>query len=417
MRKLKLTCLTPLWTGDIDTKSDFIQSAGIIGSLRWWTEIILRGWTEIILRGMNKFVCDPTTDNRCPQIDENLKTDKYCSACLIFGATGLRRLFKINLEGGEKVFTGGALNIKPNRRNRGWYLGSGIVGDIELEIIPLVKDFDENLILLPLLIASRWGGIGARVQHGYGVVMIENLLEINFEKFQNALSKIQEMQRLNSLKIELRNDARNDIMCGYPDIREMFFAKVQFEVGNNEWWKEVDGIKKREVKGDNKEKKYNGYVNDPRMQAWIKSNSVPISPAIKNWLRYGDGKKLWQTGDQNKDKGIENWLFGTMGNDKSASKINISCAYHIKNNLWEFRIWGWIPKSNNPQGFDRDRFLENLKSGLNGSNELKIPWEELFGNRTGNYKLEVWREYDTGRDTIEPNESNFSKFIQSLLTD
>ncbi len=87
MRKLKFTCLTPLWTGDIDSKSNVLQPTGIMGSLRWWT--------EIILRGMDKFICDPTTDDRCPQRDENSKIEKYCSACLIFGATGLRRLFKI----------------------------------------------------------------------------------------------------------------------------------------------------------------------------------------------------------------------------------------------------------------------------------------------------------------------------------
>ena len=362
-----------------------------MGSLRWWT--------EALLRGMEEFACDPTSNSRCPD-DGN-----YCPSCLIFGATGRRRLFRLEINGGERI-SFRRINIKPSNRSRGWFFGPGVVGNLELKMISLDGKLDEVLVLTPLIIASKWGGIGAKTQLGYGVVEVTNPPDISFENFKKVLENLSQKG-----KRQRSNEP------GFPDLREMFFAKVQFEVGNNEWWKEVDGIKKREVKGDNKEKKYNGYVNDPRMQAWIKSNSVPISPAIKNWLRYGDGKKLWQTGDQNKDKGIENWLFGTMGNDKSASKINISCAYHIKNNLWEFRIWGWIPKSNNPQGFDRDRFLENLKSGLNGSNELKIPWEELFGNRTGNYKLEVWREYDTGRDTIEPDESNFSKFIQSLLTD
>jgi CRISPR-associated protein Cmr1 len=399
MRELKLSCLTPLWTGDIDGKSNTLQVTGLMGSLRWWI--------EIILRGMNKFVCEPTTDDRCPQRDESSKIEKYCSACLIFGATGLRRLFKINLEGGEKVFTGGALNIKPNRRNRGWYLGSGIVGDIELEIILLDKDFDENLILLPLLIASKWSGIGARLQHGYGVVMIENLPEINFEKFQNALSKIHEMQRLNSLKIELRNDTRNDIMCGYPDIREMFFAKVQFE-SESDWWRYVDGIRP-----DNR-RNYNGYVNDPRMQAWIRSNSVPISPAIKNCLRYGECKRLWQTGDSNKDKSIENWLFGTILNDKSASKINISCAYHIENTLWEFRIWGWIPGNGVPNGFDRNQFLNDLKGALDGSGSISIPWINLLGNNTQNHRLSVWREFNSPRDTVRQNENDIKNYLQSL---
>ena len=45
---IKLKIKTPLWTGDIDSRSDLLQPTGIIGSLRWWT--------EAILRRMDKFV-------------------------------------------------------------------------------------------------------------------------------------------------------------------------------------------------------------------------------------------------------------------------------------------------------------------------------------------------------------------------
>ncbi|WP_228369053.1 MULTISPECIES: type III-B CRISPR module RAMP protein Cmr1 [Pseudothermotoga] len=49
---------TPIWTGNIDSKSDTIQPTGIMGSLRWWT--------EDLLRGMNDFACDPTGKTICP---------------------------------------------------------------------------------------------------------------------------------------------------------------------------------------------------------------------------------------------------------------------------------------------------------------------------------------------------------------
>ena len=184
MRKpIQLKIRTPLWTGDIDSKSYLLQSSGIIGSLRWWT--------EVILRGMGKFACDPVGDDRCPKERraDSKKINLYCLACLIFGATGTRRLFRLELNGGRKVFDGGSLNIRPDGRNRGWYLGSGLVGDIELNIVPLNSDFNKSLILLPLTIAAKWGGIGAKTQHGYGVVELvceqpENYPEVSFGDFK-----------------------------------------------------------------------------------------------------------------------------------------------------------------------------------------------------------------------------------------
>ncbi|HCF37538.1 MAG TPA: type III-B CRISPR module RAMP protein Cmr1, partial [Thermosipho africanus] len=38
---MNLQIKTPIWTGDVDSKSDIIRSTGIVGSLRWWTETLL----------------------------------------------------------------------------------------------------------------------------------------------------------------------------------------------------------------------------------------------------------------------------------------------------------------------------------------------------------------------------------------
>jgi len=233
---MKIRIKTPIWTGDIDSKSDWLHSTGIIGSLRWWS--------EAILRGMGKFACDPAGDERCP--DEM----RYCPACLIFGATGIRRVFRLEISGGEKLFDGGAINIKPDHRKRGWYLGSGLIGEIDVNIIPLDRDFDEHLVLVPLTIASNWGGIGAKTQHGYGVVELVDKVGLRFEDFQKALDKILKSERLHKLNIKERNETNDDAL---PNIKEMFFAKVQFEVQNNYWWKEVDGDKTHKQRPKNRE--------------------------------------------------------------------------------------------------------------------------------------------------------------------
>ncbi|MGQ9638453.1 MAG: RAMP superfamily CRISPR-associated protein, partial [Thermodesulfobacteriota bacterium] len=394
-----------------------------------------RWFTEAILRGLNKFACDPNGDDRCPTKvrKNNQEIAQYCTACLIFGATGMRRLFRIEIDGGKKVFDGGAINIKPDGRNRGWYLGSGLIETINFKIAPLNKDFDENLVFVPLAIATKWGGLGAKTQVGYGVVEFENYPEIKFEIFNNALSDLNRKERLENLNVEERSGKSNSL----PNIKEMFFAKIQFEA-NGDWWKEVDGIKKRGNR--------NGYINDSKMQKWIDSGSVPIAPAIKNWLRFGNGKNIWQTGN---NKNIENWLFGStkrvcancyteVNKDKNnpqnfwcttckkslkdketfertSSKINISCAYRIDNYLSEFRIWGWIPKNNLPNGFNRDSFLNNLKVSLDGSGSVKIPWDNLFGSKTQKHRLKVWREFYSPTGTVKANKNDINEYLQNLL--
>ncbi len=397
MTEVKLKIKTPIWTGDIDSKSNVFKATGIMGSLRWWT--------EAVLRGLGHFVCDPTSTERCPEKENNQQ--KYCTACLMFGATGLRKAFKIELNGGTAVFAGGALNIKPNGRNRGWYLGSGIIGDIELKIVPLVNEFDPVLILLPLKIASDWGAIGAKIQLGYGVVEMNSSIAANYELFKTALDKINSKEGLGKMGIGLRNSTNTTEKL--PDIKEMFFAKVQFEVNNNDWWKNVEGIKKLAQRNDN------------RLINWKNSGSVPVAPAIKNWMRFSKtistrNNKTIQVSPFNEisNKAISNWLLGNPDErDKTSSKINISCAYKINNNLWKFRIWGWVPKNNLPTGFDRESFLNNLKTALQeGSNP--IPWTEIFGDQTQSHHLAVWHEFDSPRDTNGKTD-NINEFIKTLI--
>jgi CRISPR-associated protein Cmr1 len=395
----KILAKTPIWTGNIDSKSDAIQPTGIMGSLRWWT--------EALLRGMEEFACDPTSNSRCPD-DGN-----YCPSCLIFGATGRRRLFRLEINGGERI-SFRRINIKPSNRSRGWFFGPGVAGNLELKMISLDGKFDEVLVLTPLIIASKWGGIGAKTQLGYGVVEVTNPPDISFENFKKVLENLSQKG-----KRQRSNEP------GFPDLREMFFAKIRFKVNKSSWWKEIDGITEEETK--------------QAMEVCIRNDFLPIAPVIKNWLRYGDGSRIWRS-NQNV-KGLENWLFGTSKKvcpkcysakidkesnetykcrdcgqkfgageiiNRCASKINISCAYKISDDLWEIRIWGWIPQSTF-YGFQRESFLNNLKDALS-SREFYT----LLGNQTSDHRLDVWREYASNRDTIK-EERNFDDFIESLL--
>lgn len=76
--EVKIQALTPLWTGGVEGKVDRIRETGILGSLRWWM--------EVLVRGMGGNVCDPT-EQKCSY------KNGLCEVCKIFGAEGQNAVF------------------------------------------------------------------------------------------------------------------------------------------------------------------------------------------------------------------------------------------------------------------------------------------------------------------------------------
>jgi len=61
--------------------------------------------------------------------------------------------------------------------------------------------------------------------------------------------------------------------------------------------------------------------------------------------------------------------------------------------------------------------LNNLKQALDGDGSVTVSWNEFLGDQTESHKLKVWREFDSSRDTVKPNESDISNYLQSFLED
>lgn len=81
--------ITPIWTGDVDRKGGRLIPTGLLGSVRWWF--------EVLVRGLGGSACDPSnSDNRCPD-----KQGHRCSVCELFGCTGWARKFRIELVDGN----------------------------------------------------------------------------------------------------------------------------------------------------------------------------------------------------------------------------------------------------------------------------------------------------------------------------
>ncbi len=84
-RRYQLKALTDLWTGDIKGKPDRLITTGLLGSIRWWF--------EVLVRGLGGSACDPT-QTKCE--DRN-----HCVVCELFGCTGWARKFRFEVLGGN----------------------------------------------------------------------------------------------------------------------------------------------------------------------------------------------------------------------------------------------------------------------------------------------------------------------------
>jgi CRISPR-associated protein Cmr1 len=351
---LEIQLKTPMWTGGVDPITDRLHETNLIGSLRWWY--------EALIRGLGEFACDPTGDSRCPDED-----GKKCVVCELFGCTGEARKFRLLVrENTSYLMTEETVLIpsgrihyprKPNQKSRpgGWFLSrDSIIGTAKLTFVP-IGDVNLNYLCIILVLIESYGAIGGKVSNGYGVIQfIDGGKEIN-QKADQAISKIKSNPTYNGSEL--------------PDIRDFFFAKLEFDEPNSpNWWREISGIK--EV--------YNGKVSDGKTTQYLKGKEgidqvfsagiLPIAPAIRNYLRFTWFPSL--------NLGLKDFeIFGTTKrNDNRASRINISYAYR-DGGKWSFRIWGVIPCNIAGYKFNRDYLGDRLHKELNASSPL---WTTVF---------------------------------------
>lgn len=410
--KLTLQTLTPLWTGSTDPKSmDRVHETGIVGSLRWWYEAVLRG---LVGTGLHRErVCNPTGDAalRCNYEKQNW----VCRACDLFGATGWKRRFRMEINGGTYLFTIPAnINIKigTNPWNRGWYFYPPFIADSNHRIIGQVtvlrqrkwddapdliqgnlevakrrrSDVENDIRAIAELI-NRWGGLGPKTQHGWGIVNLQfdNQSPLDVEAFLHGLP----------------NDNTSD--QGLPTIGNMFFARLFLKDGiADNWWKNANlgsGVKDQAA----------AWKLEDNAKAKT-SFSVPSAPAVKYMLRYGNsGGTYFPEASK-----CEEFFFGEINDPAVKAKLNVSNAYKL-NGQWQFRIWGWIPEQNIPGGAMRNQLMTELHDVITSDQAF---WDGIFGSGVINLGKSVWREVDRskhGRNTKEANGSTVAPITSAQL--
>ncbi|NPU98315.1 MAG: type III-B CRISPR module RAMP protein Cmr1 [Candidatus Omnitrophica bacterium] len=144
-RTYRLRALTDLWTGDFAGKSDRLITTGLLGSIRWWF--------EVLVRGLGGSACDPT-DRRCGDRD-------HCVVCELFGCTGWARKFRF-----EVLDENG--NIREARNNAETKISPQIEKDendkFSLRFTPLRPIRDEEWALLDatLRLIADYGALGGK---------------------------------------------------------------------------------------------------------------------------------------------------------------------------------------------------------------------------------------------------------------
>ncbi|MBD3180846.1 hypothetical protein GF312_01040 [Candidatus Poribacteria bacterium] len=371
---------TPLWTGDAKGQSNkAIKETGVLGSLRWWYGVVVRG-----------------LQRSCINMGDGVN---FSHSQALFGGSGQNnigrsRRFRLTTSGGTPCYTNNTdpVRIKPSRgsaRHNGWFLGCGLTGNIKARFDSFYPDFDPAPQLSPIIaMSSHYGGLGARTQHGYGIFSAlgsDGETPLNFpDRTQTVDTFIQNIQGQPEVEV-------------FPALQDFFFAKFTFQTEEG-WEKDVDGL-------------WSHAGSKKSIEGWLKS-SVPVSPALKNQLRFVN--IFTPPSITRIRQGAESYIFGDS-DKKIASKINISCAYEISENVWEIRVWGWIPDDNirddlRPRGLSRNTVLAELYTSLDNPNL----WTQALG--TGVSKTNtIWREFDSGRDNVLGTCTDIRQFFASLL--
>ena len=360
--EVKIQTLTPLWTGGVDAgKCDRIHETGILGSLRWWM--------EVLVRGMGGNVCD-LTEQKC------LYKNGLCEVCKIFGAEGQKRRFRLevvrdNTRPDETVSS--KIELKHDYKDREgktktristwWFREKPRSGTFTVQIQSLHPNFKPKVIGGLIQFIADWSALGARPQMGFGVIQILEGDRINTQPLWDWLM----------------TTAGNNTYPDLPSLQNISLAKIRSKDSNPSFQEQ-----------DTFNLKYNlrGLFRTERDTAPQQNQgNKPILKQAKGNIQ-NKGKE---------EQELRHFIMGTVEDEQMATKIKISRAY---DNDQLIRVWGWVPAQ-----------AEVYK---NGWNREKIV-DTIYQHLKAKYTLHDWREMNSVRDCVKPNESNAKAFLRSLL--
>lgn len=209
--EIKLTTLTPIWTGGADGRADRLHATGIIGGLRWWY--------EVMVRGIGGNACDPSK-HTCLYDPENPPDHGLCDVCRVFGATGWARRFRlvINDEVSLRSASQWERRITASRSYKDrsgkekiptWFFDNPpLTGNASVKIIATDRQFQAEIIGGLVQFLANWASMGARPQMGFGII--------------NAISQ----QNTQYLLSHLQSVAGSRPYSDLPTLQNAFFTSI-----------------------------------------------------------------------------------------------------------------------------------------------------------------------------------------------
>ncbi len=318
--EIKLKTLTPIWTGGVEAgKMDRIHETGIIGSLRWWY--------EVIVRGLGGKVCDPSKHecrfypdkyrrSEVVEMRQRLLDAGLCDVCQIFGATGWQRRFRLVIDG-SSLSNVPLSNIEADRRYEKngkqktptWYFQNPAKsGDFIIQVQSLATEFQPAIISGLLQFVAGWAALGARPQMGFGVVKLDS--EVNIDPFLDCISAVAGQQSYPAL----------------PSLKNSFFCQL-------------------EVDNATAQKTFN--------------------------IKY-DLRRLFKN-----DKNLRHFIMGTVKGKRMGAKVRVSRPYD-----GAIRVWGWIPEKANVynSAWNREKIMNAIHAHLHTNYHMKT-WREMSSRR------------------------------------
>ena len=314
---------TPLWTGGVDGTMDRIHETGILGSLRWWY--------EVLVRGLGGYACDPTGENPNHRCQFDAKTYKktgniedglrnVCSVCRLFGCTGWKRRFELQTTAANLQPLHLATRDRPAKFNHRWLSeifdeqSKVIFGRVTLRFRWMRGYENQQQIMQALLsLVSRLGGIGAKTQYGFGIFSYDGVQPIK--------------QAMTTVKHSIINpDEPKNLSGEYPTLNNYWL--LQCVVPNRDVSRHFSRV---------------NIVGDQQAFEQTRDRLLPVSFDIRYKLPGTRDKGLRQAYRLRHGKMSTRQIFGTLKGDKRASNIFVSHLYkeRVGEDDYQLRVWGF----------------------------------------------------------------------------
>ncbi|MCD6486086.1 MAG: type III-B CRISPR module RAMP protein Cmr1, partial [Syntrophobacterales bacterium] len=307
-------------------------------------------WYEAIVRGLDGYACDPTDENSRYKLDQDkfkravksgksvqeALNERVCPVCQLFGCGGWKRRFQFRIEDApttplhfrtsdntnknwlKRVFGGESQNINNLKV---------FYGDIAFKfIIRGDDDYIRSQLIMLFNFISKYGGLGAKLQHGFGQIRV---LEPESANDDTALkkglkelgNKIQANEFSEGEKVNTPYSLENFVSLDYdltPSSLKKFMQNDS-HIGND---------------AKTKENSYIPCAFDLRYKGSGKFGMRKWLEDIKNW-EHKEINMLMGVSEKRGEK--------LTDEDRASSRLCFGMPYKLGNGNYRLRIFGFAP--------------------------------------------------------------------------